>query len=96
MARNSFRDPGTGVLRSHGFIEAGESGDIKQIEADDFNLEPGHWQWNGSKWIAFTQPKKQRDTDREDAQAKIDDAVADNSIPKKVRDALSAMKKVLS
>jgi hypothetical protein len=44
----------------------------------------------------MVQPKPQRDTDREDAQAKIDDAVADNSIPKKVRDALSAMKKVLS
>ena len=39
--------------------------------------------------------KPQHDTDKEDAQTKIDDAVSDNSIPKKVRDALTAIKKVL-
>ena len=98
MARNSFRDAATGVLKAHGFMEANGAGDIKQSEAEDFNLDPGKWKWNGSAWVVVVPSgaKSQRQTDVEAAQAKIDDAGSDNAIPKKIRDALTAIKKVLS
>ena len=63
--------------------------------AKDDALLPGEsWEELASP-PAIVIPKSQHDTDTEDAQAKIDDAVSDNSIPKKVRDVLTAIKKVL-
>lgn len=56
MAHLSFRDPVTNLLKSHGFVTSNDVGDLSQIEADDFNLTPGAWQWNGSAWIAYTPP----------------------------------------
>ena len=54
--KNSFRDPVTGVLKAVGFVESNEPGDIKQAEAEDFNLRPGAWKWNGSAWVANAIP----------------------------------------
>lgn len=52
--KNSFRDPTTNVLKAHGFIEDNETGDLVRQEADDFNLQPGKWQWDGAEWVAYT------------------------------------------
>lgn len=54
MPRHSFRDPVTHVLKAHGFVQANDLGDLRQVEADTFVLEPGKWRWNGSQWLSFT------------------------------------------
>jgi hypothetical protein len=61
---------------------------------DDALLSGETWEELSSPPM-MVQPKPQRDTDREDAQAKIDAVTADNSIPRAVRDALTAIKKIL-
>ncbi len=96
MARNSFRDPVTGILRTHGFIASNGPSDVKQVEADDFSLEPGKWKWNGSAWVAFTPPTPQHTIDVQDAWAKLDDAVSDVSIPPKIRAVFAAIRKISS
>ena len=65
MARNSFRDPVTGVLKAHGFVQTNAPGDIAQPEADDFNLQPGLWQWNGTQWVAFVPPPQPNESQLE-------------------------------
>lgn len=54
MARNSFRDRMSGVLKAHGYAEANESDDVKMAVADDFDLEPGRWRWDGRAWVPVT------------------------------------------
>ena len=56
MPRHSFRDPVTHVLKTHGFVQANDLGDLRQVEADTFVLEPGKWRWNGSQWVPYTPP----------------------------------------
>jgi hypothetical protein len=56
MSRNSFRAPVTGVLKAHGFVETNDPGDVKMAVAEDFNLTPGQWKWDGSAWVPFTPP----------------------------------------
>lgn len=51
--KRSFRDPNTGVLKAHGYMASNEPGDIAQEEADDFDLTPWHWRWDGSGWVAM-------------------------------------------
>jgi hypothetical protein len=53
MARHSYRDAVTNVLLAQGFVTRTQAGEIGQVEADTFSLEPGLWQWNGSAWVAF-------------------------------------------
>lgn len=54
--KRSFRDPNTGVLKAVGFCASNEAGDLTQPEADDFNLEPGKWRWDGTKYVAYVKP----------------------------------------
>jgi len=54
VAKHSFRDPVTGVLTAWGFVTVNAPGEVAQVEAADFNLQPGEWQWDGAQWIAFT------------------------------------------
>ncbi|KAF1048431.1 MAG: hypothetical protein GAK35_00234 [Herbaspirillum frisingense] len=49
--KKSFRDPSTNILKSWGFTEENQTGDIKREEADDFDLEPGKWQLIDSQWV---------------------------------------------
>jgi hypothetical protein len=49
--KNSFRDPITGILKAYGYTESNAPGDIKQPEADDFDLWPGKWKWENDKWV---------------------------------------------
>ena len=56
MPKRSFRNPVTNVLTGFGYMETNQPGDIARVEAEDFALEPGHWQWDGSKWIPFQPP----------------------------------------
>ncbi len=50
--KHSFRDPVTGVLKSHGFIEQGnDPTDIAQVEAEDFSLMPGTVRFDGDSWV---------------------------------------------
>lgn len=53
MARLAFRDSITGVLKSHGFVNVGAPGEVMSTVADDFNLTPGLWKWDGVNWISF-------------------------------------------
>lgn len=54
--KNSFRDATTNVLTAWGFMETNAPGDLKRAEADDFALEVGKWQFNGTAWVPFTPP----------------------------------------
>lgn len=56
MGRNAFLDPLTNVLKSHGFTETNEPGDVKMPVSEDFALAPAKWQWNGTAWVAFVAP----------------------------------------
>ena len=56
MPRHSFRDPVTNILMAHGFVATNSPGDLIQIEADDFQLEPGKWRWDGAQWVSFISP----------------------------------------
>lgn len=58
MARHSFRDPLTGVLSAHGFVLTNNPSDVRQVESDDFNLDPGKWRWDGAQWVPFVAPPK--------------------------------------
>lgn len=46
------------VLRSHGFTNfVPGAGETVVDVSDDFNLEPGVAQWNGSAWVAYVEPQ---------------------------------------
>lgn len=49
--RKSFRDPVTGVLKAHGFIEEAAPGDVARDEAEEFDLMPGLWRWDDEAWV---------------------------------------------
>lgn len=50
MGRKAFINADS-VLTCHGFV-ATNGTDTPLDVADDFNLEPGKWKWNGTAWIA--------------------------------------------
>lgn len=52
----SFRDPITGILKCCGYVETNDPTDIVQEESEDFNLYPGKWRWDGTKWIPVIIP----------------------------------------
>ena len=54
----SFRDPVTQELKSWGYVETNEPGDIRQAEAWDFNLDrrKGRWRWDGVQWVVYVPP----------------------------------------
>lgn len=56
MAKKSFRDPVTGDLKSWGYTERNEPGDIAQEEPDDFSLDTmtKKWRWDGQRWNDVT------------------------------------------
>ena len=59
MTKNSFRDPVTNVLKGYGYCASNAPGDIVQIEADDFNLNPADgWKWNGTTWVSQPFPPR--------------------------------------
>ena len=59
MAKNSFRDPITNVLKSWGYSNTNASGDLVQAETDDFNLNPADgWKWNGTSWVSQPFPPR--------------------------------------
>jgi len=50
--RYSFRDPITGRLKTHGFVESNREGDVRRPEPEEFSLDPVKgYQWNGVAWI---------------------------------------------
>lgn len=51
--------------------------------------------WDGQAFVPAAKKKMQRDLDTEDALAKIDLVSADVAIPRPVREALAAIRKVL-
>jgi hypothetical protein len=53
--KNSFRDPNTNILKSWGFAEENQPGDLKREEAVDFDLEPGDWRFDGNKWVPVSE-----------------------------------------
>lgn len=85
--RHSFRDPFSGALIAHGFVETNAPGDLKQAETDAFALEPGRWRWDGTQWVAYVPPPRPPNP----LKAKIDAAVA-SAIPPALKDLLLAWK----
>lgn len=56
---------------------------------------PDGTRWDGSTFVPEVKPTPQVELDREAAHATIDLVVADAAIPRPVREALAAIKKVL-
>lgn len=93
--RRAYVDGLTGVLKAHGLCAGNEPGDVRVDVPVGFALPVGRWRWNGSGWEPYLPPPSRAQLDREDAVSKVAAAVADGTIPKKVRDALEAIQKVL-
>ncbi len=91
----SFRDPVTGVLKSHGFVDANEPGDLVRDELDDFSLVPGLWRWIGTDWVPNVSVPTQRQLDRTALLAVLADAATDVTVPAKLRAVLAALAKVI-
>jgi len=56
MAKHSFRDPDTNVLKAWGHMDSNSPGDLMREEDNDFHLTPGEWYWDGENWLAYTPP----------------------------------------
>ena len=56
MAKMSFRDPSTHVLKAWGYITENAPGDLSREEPDAFAEDPGTVYWTGSAWAAYTPP----------------------------------------
>ena len=71
--KKSFRDPATNVLKAHGFVKSNAPGDLIRDELEDFNLEPGKWQFDSvlDDWIPFVPPIK-TESDKLDERLKFD------------------------
>lgn len=56
MPRKALHDE-SGVLLSHGFCDfvAGDGEFVRDV-ADEFDLEPKRWRWNGTDYEAYTPP----------------------------------------
>lgn len=50
---NAFVD-GEGVLKAHGFVEANDPDDVVVDVAEDFELDPRKWKWDGVEWSPHT------------------------------------------
>lgn len=85
MPRYSFRDPVTHVLKAHGFVTQNAPGELAQPEADDFDLKPGLWQWDGNAWIAYVRPPSPGAVKRQALLNHLADMAADAALPTKVR-----------
>ena len=64
------------------------------IEQDDPPI--ANTKWNGTTWVTFTPPRPLRDLDLDDVRAKLDDIIADNVLPNKLRVLCTALKKILA
>lgn len=47
--RNAFVGAG-GNLKAHGFVQVNDPDDMLIEVAEDFDLEPGKWRWDGADW----------------------------------------------
>ena len=88
MGKRAFIDPTSKVLKSWGYAESNDPGDILVDVPEDFDLKVGLAKWDGANWNPFTPPPL---PDRfATAKAKVA-AVAGGP----VRDALDEILKVL-
>lgn len=57
MPKNAFIDPVTSVLKTQGFVQTNDPGDIVIPVPEDFNLNPRDgWKWNGTQFVSFVLP----------------------------------------
>ncbi|MGF0237184.1 hypothetical protein ACQR3P_30515 [Rhodococcus sp. IEGM1300] len=51
VVRKSFRDPATGLLKAHGYMDRNDEGDLEREEAEDFLLQPRLWRMEKGGWV---------------------------------------------
>ena len=95
QAKNAFVDKTSGALKAFGFVDANGAGDTKINVPDDFNLEPNKWQWDGSKFIAYTPPPPPLPKKTVDLKAAMDALIADPTSKQALIDFVSALKATL-
>lgn len=86
----------TGMVRE--WVRHGQPGSYDPAMHDLLEADvppPEGTRWDGTAWVPEVKPRPQADVNREEARVKIDLVVADAAIPLKVREALSAIKKVI-
>ena len=55
MGKNAFLDPVTHMLKTWGYVESNEPGDIRLPVTESFNFEIRKWKFEG-EWLPFTPP----------------------------------------
>ena len=92
----SFRDPVTNRLKSHGFTESNQVGDIRKPEVENFDVDPlKGYQWNGQTWVLVGPEPKPKERNFQDLRAAIATALAVPIIPTELKAVLRKLETFL-